>query len=203
MLEMLQNGLKILSKYRIHYVAAVGLGAVLGYLLGSILLKKGNITEDGSESFPETDDVVRSQFSENAAVFSGLYEAVYRIGKGERRFRQGVAGDFVVRLNGINGAAELNERLKFLSGYDEWDNDTGVKKMKELTEFFFGNGVIRDSSDKITVNSETYANYEVADGERLYEGTIAEVKIPCWHIDTKLLEKGIIQKKEEADNVRV
>lgn len=202
MLEMLQNGLKILSKYRIHYAAAaVGLGALLGYLIGSII-KKGNIEESVSEPSTETDNAVRSQFAENAAVFSGLYEAVYRIGKGKSRFRQGVAGDFVVRLNSINGAAELNERLDFLSGYAEWDNDTSVEKMKELTEFFFGSGVIRDSAATITVNSETYANYEVADGERLYEGTIAAVKTPCWHINNKVLEKGIIQKKEEG-NVRV
>jgi len=144
----------------------------------------------------EAGEAVRTQFIEHSAVFSGLYEAVYRLSCGKGRFRQGVVGDFMVRLNGISGVAELKERLKFLSGYAEWDNDTGINKTKELMEFFVSNGAIRDNVSEITVNSETYANYSTADGEMLYAGTVAKVVTPCWHIGGSLLEKGVIQKKE-------
>ena len=146
------------------------------------------------------DDTVQRQFAEHATVFSGLYEAIYRIGAGEGRFRQGVVGDFAVRLGGIaGGAEELKEELKYLNAHPEWDMDVGKAKMKELTEFLFKNGAVRDGAVEITIDNETYAKYDVADGERLYEGTAAAVLTPYWHIGGKLLEKGSIAKKEEAD----
>ena len=168
---------------------AVGVAAVCCFLHFRKRLSsfKGDMTAN--------QDAVRSQLVSHAAVFSGLYEAIYKIGIGESRFRQGVVGDFVVRMKGISDAEELCERLDFLSAYMGWDSDTGAKKMKELTEFFLANGIIRDSAAEITVDANTYARYDVADGERLYDGTAATVIAPYWQIGDKILEKGIILER--------
>ena len=186
----------------LFYVVAAVLVVILGILAYCFCMvrKRRSHVEIGEESPPGNDDAVRRQFVEHAAVFSGLYEAVYRIGKGESRFRQGVAGDFAVRLGGIDGAEELKAQLDFISSHAEWDSAAGAAKMNELIGFFFGNGVVRDSAGEITVDSETYSKYDVADGERLYEGTVAAIKTPCWHISGKLLEKGIIIRKEEESD---
>ena len=174
---------------------AVGIGALCCFLY---MLNKKRLSSNKRGAVPsQYRDAAQTQLALNAAVFSGLYEAIYRIGKGESRFRQGVVGDFVVRLNGINSAGDLSERLRFLDDYAKWDNETGAKKMEELTGFFLGSGIIRDSAEEITVNSETYARYDVASGERLYEGTVAFVKTPFWQIGDKILEKGIIMETNE------
>ena len=174
-------------------IVAVGIGALCCFLYK--LNKKQLYSIKGEPLSVQLNDAVRNQLVLYAAVFSGLYEAIYRIGKGESRFRQGVVGDFVVRLNEISGAGDLCEQLRFLNDYGVWDNDTGAKKMNELTEFFLAGGIIRDSTSEITVDSQTYARYDMADGERLYEGTVASVKTPFWQIGDEILEKGIITEK--------
>lgn len=137
----------------------------------------------------------RDEFAEIAAVFSGLYEPLYLMGKESIKFRTGVVGDWVTRTEGLDGAVNYRNMWKSrLSDYSSWSREEGVTKINELLSFIFDAGVCRDDAAEVTVDGTTYKKYIASGDEMIEADNPARVKTPYWFIEDKILEKGIIEK---------
>ena len=143
-----------------------------------------------------TQDSGQADFRANAQVFSGLYEPLYTM-CGRGRFRKGLIGDWYERTAYMQNAPAYSavwaEKLR---EYESWEQDEGMRLMKELLRFVQSCGIQRDAAQRLTVDETTYARYHMAEGERLEHGQQARVVTPYWRIGNTILEKGTIEKEE-------
>lgn len=169
-------------------IAAGGAAAAGAVVFAGIKIYKNYIRKKAEKDAKE-------DFAASAAAFSGLYEPLFLIGKGNLKFRVGIIGDWVTRTENLTGADNYKEFWKTrLSEYSGWDSEEGLAKANELLSFVLDAGICRDTTAQITVDETTYKKYIVSGEEMIEAGSPARVKTPYWFIGDKILEKGIIEK---------
>lgn len=137
-------------------------------------------------------DQAKEEFASVADVFSGLYEPLYKMGKGDVKFRIGVIGDWVTRTENLSNADHyVKEWRTKLENYSSWNSEQGMAKINELLAFVFESGVHRDTVSQIVVDNASYKKYTSA-GEIIEAQNPARVISPFWFVGDKILEKGII-----------
>jgi len=142
----------------------------------------------------DSQQIIQAEFRANAQVFSGLYEPLYTMCD-RGRFRKGLVGDWYDRTAHMqNAPAYGTVWVGKLRDYETWEQDEGVRQMKELLCFVQGCGIQRDGTQRLTVDETTYARYHMAEGERLERGRQARVVAPFWRIGSTILEKGVIER---------
>lgn len=168
-------------------IILVGAAAYAGYRI----YKKLSLAN--SEQTDE--DKAKEEFAASAGAFSGLYEPLYKMAKGGAKYRAGVIGDWAVRTKNLENADHYCALWGTkLADAASWDSEQALVKINELLSFVRDAGVLRDNTELITVDGNTYKNYVAFDGERIESGSQALVKAPYWFISDKILEKGMIEK---------
>lgn len=143
-----------------------------------------------------------ADFSAKASSFIGLYEPLWMIREGHLKIYAGVFEDFNVRINNLEDFPALvqfwNENF---SGIENWSGNKPNKKATELLDFVNEAGVSRGEETEVTVERDTFRQYNVKDGIPIERGTAATVETPYWSRGNDVLEKGIIKEKGGKDNV--
>jgi len=138
-------------------------------------------------------------FSENAYVFTGLYEAMYSIRTGSLRDGTSVFEDWNTRMETLENADELLSFWNVLyANHENWDRNEAAKKAYELLAFASEAGVNRSTETELTVDQDTFRFYDILNGTGVATGLAATVETPYWSQRNTVLEKGEIRVDAET-----
>lgn len=184
-----------MSWLEIGLIAAGGVIVVGAAAFAGVRINQNNRRKKAEKAEKAALEKSKEEFADCAGNFSGLYEPLYMMGKGNIKFRRGIMGDWVTRTANLAGAENYRKMWEpRFSDYNSWDQEQGLAKVNELLSFAFSAGVCRDTTAQITVDSTTYKKYGTSDDELVEAGNTAKVKTPYWFIGDKVLEKGVIEK---------
>jgi hypothetical protein len=170
--------------------------------------KKGNKPEKGAEGIkpeinystvPELEistDEEKAAKELNAELdsFTGLYESLHVVVNGSSDKLFEVVKEWDTRVRFMKNRPFLNKKWDSLfEGFSEMEPAEVKEKARLFLYFVFAAGIKRDGRHSITVNNETRFRYYTLNGEEFINGKNAEVAIPCWHFNNKVIEKGIIK----------
>jgi len=157
-----------------------------------------NEKEKPSISEKPTVDVskIPSEFSKCAKYFIGIYEALYQVADGSSEDELAVLADWNNRIEQIKDCPNFTnywyshfDSYKTLSQQELQNNATDI-----LKNIIFECGINRDKQLECIVDENTSQRYYAMQGAELIIGDNLKIAMPCWQLDSIILEKGILTK---------
>ena len=132
-------------------------------------------------------ETAKTEFLQVADKFIGIYESLF------------VETTNKTGSYSIDGLDDWNTRIKYLDKKPHFQTfwNENKKDLQKIIDFFYACGVVRDSQKEIIATEQTRYLYKVISGEKIEIGKKYIVVMPCWTLQDKVLEKGMLKSDEE------
>lgn len=137
--------------------------------------------------------VAQEEFRNKVEKFSGAYEAIYQVANGTSTTANEVLADWNTRIHYLNSCPNVQKLWSFLfTGYENLLTEQQAQNAKSFVDFLFSAGIERDNQSEIIIDNATRFKYYTLNNEEFVIEQKMKVMLPCWSIDDKVLEKGIL-----------
>ena len=131
-------------------------------------------------------ETAKTEFLHVAGKFTGIYESLFIEASNETgNYSPDDLDDWNTRIK------YLDKKPHFQIFWNENKND-----LQKILDFFYACGVKRDSQKEIIATEQTRYLYQVISGEKIEIGKKYIVVMPCWTLQDKILEKGLLKSNE-------
>ena len=152
--------------------------------------RQGNVEQHPEQTiekpFEFNIETAKTEFLQVADKFTGIYESLFIVASS-------VAGNY-----SPDDLDDWNTRIKYLDGKPNFQTFWNENKtdLQKILDFFYTCGVERDSQKEIIATNQTRYLYQVISGEKIEIGKKYIVVMPCWTLQDKILEKGMLKSNE-------
>lgn len=127
------------------------------------------------------------------STYCGLYEPMYTMACGKRKYRIGIMGDWVQRTQNLPQSLPFRASwLSLLEGFEQWEDAKGGQVARSLIAAVTKAGAVRDGANTIITSDDIKKDYDTMDGMWGENGVSMLVVSACWKHQQTLLEKGIL-----------
>ena len=155
--------------------------------------------ETGSEKPCTAPKEASFELAENAEKLIGLYESLWMIKSGQLKPDSSIFSEWDIRIDGMEEAPALAAFWSgAFSGFEYWDEPQIIQKCGELLAFIESADIIRSSETEIVADRDAFRRYFKKEGFQLEPGSPARVEQPCWYIEDRVLEKGVISFGQDS-----
>lgn len=176
---------KLISDFTGTIIAGVGNVCEICYeqISGGAKKIAGGLKRRLASSTHVTNEEVKTEFLQVADKFMGIYESLYV----EALNESGIYSHEVID--------DWNTRVKYLSSQPHFQAywEENKNDLRKVIAFFETCGVERDNLLEICATEQTRYCYQVLSEERIDIGQKYSIVLPCWKLQNKILEKGIIK----------
>jgi hypothetical protein len=138
-------------------------------------------------------NIAKEEFIHKSGSFSGIYEAFYQVAKGTSLKSKEVIAEWNTRIHYLNSCSNVQQLWTSL--FENHENMT-AEQQKQNASLWLGFlrtvGIERENRNLITIDATTRFRYYTLNGEEMIIGITMKVMLPCWVLDDKILEKGIL-----------
>lgn len=181
------------------YIAAAAVvlcvgSAVAGYAWYRRKKAKAHLGEETVESrfIAEWTEVL----SNEARLFNGLYDGVYRVANGTARRPEKILREWSQRTHyrWENEAVDILCQEHLVPLIEAVDGNALTKWASLMLDAASAAGITRESAEKLVLTDSNAADYVEWDGNDLYSEDEIEIITPAWYQNGKLLEQGQCRK---------
>ena len=153
---------------------------------------------------PEDEEIIRvlaEGISHHKTEFTGLYELMYQISRGNIRNASGTFGEWCLRVENFEEDSAFSRLFSGrFSGMESGDAKEQIQNAKLIIQGIFESGIKREEAQSLQADKRTVFSYVTLDDTAVVPGQLYEIYRPCWSEGALILENGILRFPQQDGN---
>jgi hypothetical protein len=138
-------------------------------------------------------NAAKEEIAKKADSFSGIYEAIFEVENATSLKPDEVITEWNTRIHYLNSCPNIQKLwFSLFENYESFPPEQLQKSANAFLKFIYSTGIERDNRTQLIVDEQTRYKYYTLNDEKFVNGETLKVMLPCWTIDDRILEKGIL-----------
>lgn len=144
-------------------------------------------------------DVLLDGLARHAPLYDGLYEGIYQAARQENAAGRDAIREFCDRTAGLEEDGTFSHAFAArFAGSVAAEQDAYREKMEELLALFQAAGIVRAEETELALSPQIRREYIYLGEPVPDDGVVCRVMKPKWSCQERLVEQGILMKREDA-----